>query len=336
MVNNLVFEELKDLSVFLGNDIDLVQGAGGNVSAKHKGVLLIKASGFWLKDASKKDIFVQLDYKRVLGSIKQGEVNFEDYIVLDKFNTKLRPSIETTMHALMPHKFVIHVHSINVISYAVLKNAKELIEDKIGDIDWLWVPYAKPGITLTREFIQLDAPRFDVIVLANHGLVVGGDTKEEVLCRLREVEENLLRPTRFFSYKVDKIRLNTIVENTDYKLPYYDICHQIAKDSLSKKVISNNSLYPDHVIFLGAGPIPVVSYDNIQSAMSKNHKVIVIKDVGLIVHYKISDNSEEMLYCLASILARLQPNDELQYLTNNDEAELLGWDAEKYRKLIQR
>ena len=43
-----------------------------------------------------------------------------------------------------------------------------------------------------------------------------------------------------------------------------------------------------------------------------------------------------MLHCLTNVLLRLEPEDKLQHLKDDDEAELLGWDAEKYRKLIKR
>ena len=47
MINNLnkisLQEDLKELSVFLGNNLDLVQGAGGNTSVKDNDVLCVKA-----------------------------------------------------------------------------------------------------------------------------------------------------------------------------------------------------------------------------------------------------------------------------------------------------
>ena len=56
----------------------------------------------------------------------------------------------------------------------------------------------------------------------------------------------------------------------------------------------------------------------------------------MIVNQSLSENAEEMLHCLTNVLLRLNTRDELQHLTQNQEAELLGWDAEKYRKSIQR
>ena len=56
----------------------------------------------------------------------------------------------------------------------------------------------------------------------------------------------------------------------------------------------------------------------------------------ILFNQNLSENAEEMLHCLTNVLLRLHPGDELQHLTQIQEAELLGWDAEKYRKSIQR
>ena len=53
--------DLGALSVAVGSDILLVQGAGGNTSLKEAGVLWVKASGTWLKDAASAAAFVPLD-----------------------------------------------------------------------------------------------------------------------------------------------------------------------------------------------------------------------------------------------------------------------------------
>mgnify|MGYP000704633729 CR=1 FL=1 len=74
----------------------------------------------------------------------------------------------------------------------------------------------------------------------------------------------------------------------------------------------------------------------IEKSLNLNSKVIVIKGIGIIVNQNLSENAEEMLHCLTNVLLRLNSSDELQHLTQNQEAELLGWDAEKYRKSIQR
>ena len=74
----------------IGLDSKLVQGAGGNVSWKDQDTLWIKASGEWLADARKKDIFLPIDLKHLKDSIKKS-----DFDVIPKLlsKTKLRPSI---------------------------------------------------------------------------------------------------------------------------------------------------------------------------------------------------------------------------------------------------
>ena len=50
----MLTEELKKLSnvsEYLGKNLDLIQGAGGNTSVKINDVLWVKASGYWLSDA---------------------------------------------------------------------------------------------------------------------------------------------------------------------------------------------------------------------------------------------------------------------------------------------
>ena len=339
--NNSLKNDLKELSVFLGNNLDWVQGAGGNTSVKDNGVLWVKASGYWLSDAQNNNIFVPLDRQTVLDKIEQGIEDLNSARSLEKQYHSLRPSIETTMHALMRHRFVAHVHSVNVISFAVLKDSKKILNEKLDGINWLWVPYVRPGLPLTKILYSLNVSDFDVIILANHGVVIGGDTKEEVLDIFERVETRLFRSKRGGFIDTNKAKLESLVETSEYRLPKHDFCHSLAKDALSIEILGKNPLYPDHVIFLGPGTIPVMSYEKFKSRLSVEssnlcYKVVVIKDIGVIVNQSLSENAEEMLHCLTNVLLRLNTRDELQHLTQNQEVELLGWDAEKYRKSIQR
>ena len=339
--NNSLQKDLKELSIFLGNNLDWIQGAGGNTSVKDNGIVWVKASGYWLSDAQNNNIFTPLDRKAVLDKIDQEIEDLSSAQILDKKDKALKPSIETTLHALMRHKFVAHAHSVNVISFAVLKNSKKILNEKLEGISWLWVPYARPGLPLTKMLKKMNVSDFDVIILANHGVVIGGDTKEEVLDVFKQVEKRLCRSVRGNFLETDKAKLENLVDSLEYKLPKYDFTHALANDSLSLKIIGKNALYPDHVIFLGPETIPVMTQEEFKDRLSEEHsnscyKVVVIKGIGVIVNQNLSENAEEMLHCLANVLLRLHPSEKLQHLTQNQEAELLGWDAEKYRKSIQR
>tara|TARA_B100000795_G_C22770142_1_gene427507 strand:- start:428 stop:1459 length:1032 start_codon:yes stop_codon:yes gene_type:complete len=333
--------DLNELSQDLGNNLDWVQGAGGNTSYKNDKNLWVKASGYWLSDATKKNIFSQLDRKILIELIDQGIEDLQPAQIINENQKKLRPSIETSMHALMHHSFVAHVHSTNVISYATLVNGKELLQEKLGDINWLFVPYVRPGLPLTKLLKSLNASSFDVLILENHGVVVGSDSKDGVINLLLDIEKKLFRPLRIVPALNEKKKLKDIIKKTKYKLPKYDFCHSLAWDQFSLNALNKNPLYPDHIIFLGPGAVPILSEEDFINKLSflsreLNYKIIIIKDLGIIVRQDLSANAEEMLHCLTNVLLKFEKYNQLKHLSKKEEMELLGWDAETYRKTIER
>ena len=66
MFRNDEIIEFKKYCHNLAKDNLLFQGAGGNVSLKDEKILMIKASGKWMKNICKEEIFVNLDLKKLL------------------------------------------------------------------------------------------------------------------------------------------------------------------------------------------------------------------------------------------------------------------------------
>jgi len=127
----------------IGREPLLVQGAGGNVSWKDGSVLWVKASGTWLSDAGAQEIFVPVDLIHLNRSLKNE--NF-DVRPTTLGNATLRPSIETMLHALMPHRIVVHLHAVDVLACLVREDAQALLSRLFeGDDSWTWVPYSRPG-----------------------------------------------------------------------------------------------------------------------------------------------------------------------------------------------
>ena len=114
------FEALLDVSARVGADPLLVQGAGGNTSIKQDGTLWIKASGTWLWMPRRSDIMVPVALEplaRGAGTATSPAPRRPRISSLPKStHPGLRPSIETTVHALMPQKVVIHVHCVETIA----------------------------------------------------------------------------------------------------------------------------------------------------------------------------------------------------------------------------
>jgi rhamnose utilization protein RhaD (predicted bifunctional aldolase and dehydrogenase) len=103
---------LRDLSARVGSDPLLVQASNGNTSIKLDGTLWIKASGKWLARATEEDMFVALELAEVKESIR----NDTEIASRNSRKGSKSPSIETPMHAVLRHRVVIHVHSINAIA----------------------------------------------------------------------------------------------------------------------------------------------------------------------------------------------------------------------------
>lgn len=121
-------QELLDLAARLGGEPLLVQGPGGNKSLKRDGVMWVKASGTWMMDATSKAILIPVDFAAVLQGLAAGDPACEtcgSFVRHDLTRSTLRPSIEPTLHAVMPQKVVVHVPCVETISIARLTDAAE-------------------------------------------------------------------------------------------------------------------------------------------------------------------------------------------------------------------
>src|SRR5204862_13980 len=130
---------LRALSAKVGADPLLVQAAGGNTSLKRDGIMWIKASGTWLAEAEARDIFVPLDLAKLIEAFARNDPACEtcvDFVRGDLNQSGLRPSIETTVHALMPQAAVVHVHCVNTIAWAIRADAELRIAEKLKGFNW--------------------------------------------------------------------------------------------------------------------------------------------------------------------------------------------------------
>ena len=332
-------DQFLSASASIGANELLVQGAGGNTSYKEDDQLFIKASGAKLKESLRDDIYVNVNRTKILSRIKSGKVD----PVKESWNDLkgLRPSIETTLHALLPHKFVFHVHCVNTISLVVQKDCEQKLTSLLKDFNWIRVPYCKPGVELTNYIYNLLSNRKpDLIFLSNHGLVVGGESVNETLDLLLEVS-NKLYPGKRKIEEPDILKLKYLCLNSSYRPTKYPEAHQIALSKQSVNIASSGSLYPDHVVFLGPSLVTVKSKEEL-ICLKKRKKliepllVIAVPGDGILVDQNITDDCEDMVLALHNVVSRIPDNAKVNYLTKDQESELLNWDAEQYRLKISK
>ena len=139
-------EGIRDLSAKLAANRLLVQASTGNTSVKTGDTLWIKASGKWLADATAPDFLTPVALSRARMCL-----DAEGTIPETEKTSGACASIETAMHAVLPHKVVIHVHSVNAIAWAVRSDAANALGSALGDFSWRWIPYTTIGVPLAKR-----------------------------------------------------------------------------------------------------------------------------------------------------------------------------------------
>ena len=324
------FQTLLRYSAGIGADPALVQAAGGNVSLKRHGVLWVKASGMWLAHALRQNIMVPVDLAALLEAVQRHDAAaVEDtsaFVAAGLDASGLRPSIETTLHAMLPHPVVVHVHCVETIAWAARQDAAAAIAPLLHGLRWAFVPYVRPGAPLTFGMLKVLHPDTDVLILGNHGLVVGGANTEAAAALLAEVSRRLRRTART-APPPDLAAVERAAAGTGYRLPEALATHASATDPQALDVALRGSLYPDHVIFLGPG----VSTD-----IASGRALVLLPGLGALLKHGASAGAAALARCLADVTARLDPSEPIVTLTAEQNGELLGWDAEKYRQQLDR
>jgi rhamnose utilization protein RhaD (predicted bifunctional aldolase and dehydrogenase) len=268
---------------------------------------------------------VPVDHARLLAALKIGDPACEtctDFVRTDLNATGLRPSIETTVHALMPQSVVVHVHCVNTIAWAIRADAETLLTEKLTAFKWAFIPYARPGLLLADAITQRLRRGVDVLVLGNHGLVVAADTVAEADVLLKRVVGALELPIRAL-VNPDYTKLSEICQGTDYIPATHDETHALATDVLALARSKDFVLYPDHVVFLGAG---------VATNFASGAPLVALSGIGVVIHRDAKSAVEPMGRCLADVMRRLNADDEIKALTSQDIDRLTNWDAEKYRQ----
>lgn len=331
------YRSLLAASVRIGRDPALVQGPGGNVSLKRDGMLWVKASGTWLAAAQQREIMVPVRLDPMLRALDEGDAaeNAGAFVVAELNPSGLRPSVETTLHAVLPHPVVIHVHCVETMAWAALEGAEAALATLLDGLRWCFVPYIRPGPPLTRAMRGMAPPGTDVFVLGNHGLVVGGADAGEAEALMREVARRLRRPVRA-APPPDLPRLAALASGSRYRPAPDPAMHGTGADPASLAVARRGSLYPDHVVFLGPGIVALPAGDTAAEIGQDGPPLLVIPGAGVLLRADASPGAAALARCLADVTARLDPSETIHPLTSAQEAELLGWDAEKYRQGLDR
>ena len=104
-----------------------------------------------------------------------------------------QPSVETSIHVLLRQPFIAHTHPTLVNALTSSKKGKEIIESLFRG-EAVFVEYNYPGYALfsrVREeienFRKTNGTDPEIVFLKNHGIVIGGESPEEILRKFDEL-----------------------------------------------------------------------------------------------------------------------------------------------------
>jgi rhamnose utilization protein RhaD (predicted bifunctional aldolase and dehydrogenase) len=196
-----------NISQAIGKHPEYVQGRGGNTSYKKGNEMYIKASGFLLQDVRKNNGYTVCKIKPILDFFESKTIQTD--IALDKLIGTViqeeksfgKPSMETAMHALIPSRYVIHSHSIYANIFNCLEHPEKYLQH-LFSYDYKVIPYQNPGYFLAKYLANLQNKQklSQVIFLKNHGLLIHGNSANEVL-KLHTEVNNILK--QFLTKSID-------------------------------------------------------------------------------------------------------------------------------------
>ena len=184
-------------SQLIGKNPDLVMHGGGNTSVKVERrnlfgelerVLHVKGSGWDLDTIEAPGLpGVRLEPLLKLRNLKglsdEDMVNVQRNNLLD--SSSPNPSVETLLHAFLPHKFVDHTHATPFLILANLPNATHVCKKIFGDRLGI-VPYIMPGFDLAKKAVEVyeQNPNVEGLLLLNHGHFAFSETAQQSYNRI--------------------------------------------------------------------------------------------------------------------------------------------------------
>ncbi|MFC1648855.1 class II aldolase/adducin family protein [Nanoarchaeota archaeon] len=186
-------KELEKLGMIcdeIGDNIELTQGTGGNLSVKTPEGMFIKASGVTVSEMMPRNAMVLLDHEMVAGM----HANVEDEETARKHVQtsiieagEFKPSIETHFHSYLP-KYVVHTHPLFTNVMLCSKSCKKQLKKAYPDLAYALIPYQRPGFYLSKEIFKAYGGGSPAIFfLQNHGLIVASDDHEEAVKITQEI-----------------------------------------------------------------------------------------------------------------------------------------------------
>ena len=240
----------------IGSDPELVLHGGGNTSVKSQvtdilgrdvPVIHVKGSGWDLATIEPPGhpalrLEPLLELRAIPKMTDEEMVSQQRSCLMDPYAPN--PSVETLLHAFLPHKFVDHTHANAILSLVDQANAEELVREVYGSELGI-VPYVMPGFDLSHVAMRSfdEDPDVKGLVLLQHGLFTFADDARESYELMIEMVD---RAEQFIASK----RSSTVsVPAIESGRPYTEVA-PILRGALAEPVARSGDRYDRFVLEL--------------------------------------------------------------------------------------
>lgn len=341
------------LSSISGSRADYVQGGGGNTSVKlENGYMLIKASGFCLKDIREDSGYAPLDGSALRKFYRENQPESfadceaagakcvkENAVTIEGL-PQFRPSVEAGFHSLLK-TYVLHTHSVYANLAACAIGGKEIARRAFRNApySWGWVDYVNPGAKLAFAIRdELDRVEKEtgkvpsVIMMQNHGIIVHDD--DAVSCMAIHSDANArlaacygMAENAFPGVAVEELAGGVYRASCPY------LKEKLTNCAYTQEQLITQPLYPDQMVFLvgtyfqdkdeiHAGEA-VANTGNGELLMRMSRKQALALTETLTAVFFIQENIQSAGYTVS---------------TMDDAARdfIANWESEKYRKSLNQ
>ncbi len=300
---NSSLQALAAMSNHYGADPEFVLAGGGNTSFKSEKNLWIKGSGTSLATIKAHD-FVVMDREKLAAmwtaTYPENEAARESAVLADMMNARVdgetrRPSVETLLHDLFPHQYILHVHPA-IVNGITCSNEGEAAMRRLFP-DAVWVPACKPGYILALDCKErMDAYKAetgrdcDLLFLQNHGIFFAANTVEgldvlanKVMGALRAASK---RTPDLTDITVDTAKVEAI--SAQLRTLYGGEVAFLANPEILGYDPATKSLSPDHIVYAKAKQLAVTESDDLAACFAAfeaengyKAKIVFVKGLGM-------------------------------------------------------
>lgn len=337
-----------EISQAAGSSPDMVQGGGGNTSVKLDNELMaVKASGYRLNQITHTEGFVVVNYKNIkryyenvdLNQDKDYEKDSVDFVGKNVVEMeglkKLRPSVEAGFHSILEYTYIMHTHPVYANILCCSEEGEELAEKIFGsnDMPFLWVPYINPGFSLTLRIsegirkMSDESGRYpEVILMENHGLIVGGNDSKKCIEKHLQVI-NLIKT--FFGIKdpYPEVKIiqtgdKTYASGTKYLLEFFK------ENAMTEEYFDKVVLYPDQLVYLN-GAVSIDGQGKKLNINTKNGELVYTTS------YQEALTMDEAMLAYIYVINKIKENGlTLKTMNKTGINFISSWESEKYRKSV--